>query len=92
MGQSLVLDEGVSSFPLLLVLSCLPIPIQEMPMQETPPIVQPGQKFRRKESNTVYIVKSIKDNEILLVSEDGTASIIIQLDSLALSGLEPIQI
>ena len=88
----MVLDEGVSSYPLLLLLSCLPIPIQEMPMQEKPPIVQPGQKSRRKESNTVYIIKSIKDNEILLVSEDGTASIIIQLDSLALSGLEPIQI
>ena len=60
-------------------------------MVEKPPIVILGQKFRRKENNTVYIVKSIKDNEILLASEgDGKASMLIQMDSLPLVGLEPI--
>ena len=60
-------------------------------MIEKPPIVILGQKFRRKENNTVYIVKSIKDNEILLASEgDGKASMVIQMDSLPLVGLEPI--
>jgi len=60
-------------------------------MQEKPPVVTLGQKFRRKETNIVYIVKRIKDNEILLVSEDnGKASMLIQLDSFPLMGLEPI--
>ena len=60
-------------------------------MVEKPPIVILGQKFRCKENNTVYIVKSIKDNEILLASEgDGKASMVIQMDSFPLIGLEPI--
>ena len=60
-------------------------------MEEKPPIVILGQKFRRKENNTIYIVKSIKDKEILLASEgDGKASMLIQMDSLPLVGLEPI--
>ena len=59
-------------------------------MQEKPPIVQPGQKFRRKKTNTIYIIKKINGNDILLKSEDGTVSTHIQLDSFALSGLEPI--
>ena len=60
-------------------------------MVEKPPIVILGQKFRRKENNTIYIVKSIKDNEILLASEgDGKASMVIQMDSFPLIGLEPI--
>ena len=49
-----------------------------------------GQKFIRKETNTIYIVKIIKGNAILLMSEDGKASMLIQLDDLALSGLEAI--
>ena len=59
-------------------------------MQEKPPVVQPGQKFRRKGTNTIYIVRKITDNDILLKSEDGTVSTHIQLDRFALSGLEPI--
>jgi hypothetical protein len=62
-----------------------------MPMQERLSIVILGQKFRRKENNTIYIVKSIKDNEMLLASEDdGKASMLIQMDSFPLVGLEPI--
>ena len=60
-------------------------------MQERFSILILGQKFRRKENNTIYIVKSIKDNEILLASEDdGKASMLIQMDSFPLVGLEPI--
>ena len=60
-------------------------------MEEKPPVVILGQKFRRKENNTIYIVKSIKDNEILLASEgEDKATMFIQMDSLPLVGLEPI--
>ena len=59
-------------------------------MQEKPPVVQPGQKFRRKRTNTIYIIKKINGNDILLKSQDGTVSTHIQLDSFALSGFEPI--
>ena len=60
-------------------------------MQEKPPIVKVGQKFRLKEKNTIYRVVKIKDNEILLVSENvGKAVMLIQLDSFALLGLEPV--
>ena len=60
-------------------------------MGEKPPIVRLGQKFRRKENNTVYIVKSIKDNEILLASEgEDKATMLIQMDSLPFLDLEPI--
>ncbi len=54
------------------------------------PVVTLGQKFKRKETDTIYIVKIIKGNKILLISEDGKASMLIQVESLALSGLEPI--
>ncbi len=62
-----------------------------MPIQEKPPIVTLGQKFRLKGKNTIYTVVQIKDNEILLTSDDdGKATMRVQLDILALSGLEPI--
>ena len=62
-----------------------------MSAQEKPPIVTLGQKFRLKGKNTIYTVVQIKDNEILLATEDdGKASMLIQVDSLPLSGLEPI--
>jgi hypothetical protein len=60
-------------------------------MQEKSPIVSLGQKFRLKGKNTIYTVVQIKDNEILLASDDdGKAAMRVQQDNLALSGLEPI--
>ena len=60
-------------------------------MEEKPPIVTLEQKFRLKGKNTIYTVVQIKDNEILLTSDDdGKATMRVQLDILALSGLEPI--
>jgi len=59
-------------------------------MQEKPPVVQPGQKLRGKKHNTIFVVKEVDSDKVLLVSEDGTASMRIQLDNLALLGLEPI--
>ena len=58
-------------------------------MQEKPPIVQPGQKFRGKKHNTIFIIRKIEGNEIELVSPDGTASMHIQSENLALLDLEP---
>ena len=61
-----------------------------MPMQEKPPVVHPGMKFRRKTNNIVYIVRKITGNVILLKSEDGTVLTYILLDRLEFSDLEPI--
>jgi hypothetical protein len=52
--------------------------------------VKPGQKFRHKRKGTLYIVKSVKDESILLVSENGEAIMRIHLDSLLSSGFEPV--
>jgi len=52
--------------------------------------VRPGQKFRHKRKKTVYIVKSVKDGTVLLMSEKGEASMRIQVESLASAGFEPI--
>ena len=59
-------------------------------MQEKAPVVHPGLKFRRKTNNTVSIVKKVTGNTILFVSKDGSVSTNIQIESLRLSGLEPI--
>ena len=52
--------------------------------------VKPGQKFRNKRKGSVYVVKSVKDDTILLVSENGEAIMRVHLDSLISSGFEPI--
>ena len=53
-------------------------------------IIKPGGKFIDKKSNTVYIVRNIKQEKVILVSEDGEASMVLNEDSLALSGFEPL--
>jgi len=59
-------------------------------VEESILIVKPGQKFRNKRKGTVYIVKSVKDETVLLVSENGEAMMRIHLDSLVSSSFEPI--
>ncbi len=49
-----------------------------------------GQKFRHKRKGTVYIVRSIEDNTVLLVSEKGEAMRRVHLDFMALWDLEPL--
>jgi len=61
-----------------------------MPMQKEPPVIHPGLKFRRKKNKTVYIVRKITGNVVLLKSEDGTVLTHIPLDRLEFSDLEPI--
>ena len=53
-------------------------------------VVKPGQKFINKRKNTIYIVKSIRDKTVVLVSEKGEASMLIQMDSLISAGFEPL--
>ena len=53
-------------------------------------IIKPGGKLIDKESNTVYIIRNIKQEKVILVSEDGEASMVLNEDSLVLSGFEPL--
>ncbi len=59
-------------------------------VKESALIVKPGQKFRHKRRGTVYIVKSVKGDVVVLVSENGEAVMRIHQDSLVTSGFEPI--
>ena len=52
--------------------------------------VRPGQKFMHKRKKTIYIVRYIKDQNVVLVSEKGHTTMRIQLDSLASAAFEPI--
>ncbi len=53
-------------------------------------IMKPGGKLIDKESSTVYIIRNIKEEEVILVSEDGEASMLLQRDSIESAGLEPV--
>ncbi len=59
-------------------------------VEKTNLVVKPGQKFINKRKNTIYIVKSIRDKTVVLVSEKGEASMLIQMDSLISAGFEPL--
>ena len=52
--------------------------------------VRPGQKFMHKRKKTIYIVRNIKDQNVVLVSEKGHTTMRIQLASLASATFEPI--
>ena len=52
--------------------------------------IKPGEKLIDKESNAVYIIWKIKGEKVILVSEDGEASMLLHQDSIALSGFEPL--
>ena len=72
----------------------LPAPVNcdkvpRMP-KEKPLAVRPGQKFMHKRKKTIYIVRNIKDQNVVLVSEKGHTTMRIQLDSLASATFEPI--
>jgi len=53
-------------------------------------VVKPGQKFTHIRSNTIYIVKSVKGNAVTLVSKNGEAFMLIQMDDLIGGGFEPV--
>ncbi len=58
--------------------------------EEKTPFISPGQKFKHKRKGTVYIVKSVEDNTVLLVSENGETIRRVHLDFISLSDLEPL--
>ncbi len=53
-------------------------------------IIEPGQKFRHWRKGIIWIVKSVKEETVVLVSEDGEAGMRIHQDSLASAEFEPI--
>ena len=52
--------------------------------------LKPGQEFVNKRKNTIYIIKSIRDKTVVLVSEKGEVSMLIQKDSLLSTGSGPL--
>ncbi len=59
-------------------------------MEEKTRPITIGQRYRRNRKGIVYIVKSVKDDTVLLVSEDGEGTMRIYQDALATSGFEPV--
>ncbi len=54
--------------------------------------IEPGQKFRHKRKGVIYIVNSVKDETVLLISENGEGSMRIQKeDFLASAEFELVQ-
>ena len=53
-------------------------------------IIKPGQKLLDKKSHIVYIIRNVEKENVILISEDGEASMLVHPDSLVFSGLEPI--
>ena len=53
-------------------------------------VVKPGQKFMHKRKKTIYIVRNVIHQNVVLVSEKGDATMRIQLASLASNAFEPI--
>ncbi len=52
--------------------------------------IKPGQKFINGRRDLTYVVKSVKDNTVMLVTEDGTGCKLIQVNELMNSGLKTI--
>ena len=50
--------------------------------------ITPGQKFMHKRKKTIYIVRHVKDQNVVLVTEKGDATMRIQVASLASDAFE----
>jgi hypothetical protein len=59
-------------------------------MEEEIMILKTGQKFLHTRKKIVYMVTSVKNREIIIVSEDGSDVVITRTRSLAFSTLRPI--
>ncbi len=46
-------------------------------------VIKLGQKLMSKRHNTVYMVRNIEENSVVLVSEDGTKSLRIPIGSIS---------
>jgi hypothetical protein len=53
-------------------------------------ILKRGQKLRNKRDKTIYEIKSIKDNSVALMSENGFKYILISVNSIRLAEYEPV--
>ncbi len=53
-------------------------------------ILEPGDRLRRKDSNTLYLIRLVKDKAIVMLSEDGKSSLTILRGSPLLQGFEPV--
>jgi len=51
-------------------------------------VVRPGQKFMHKRKKTIYIVRNVKHQNVVLVSENGDTTMRIQLASLSSDAFE----
>jgi hypothetical protein len=52
--------------------------------------MKPGQKLFDKRSNSVYIIQNIKQGHVHLVNEDDEMGMLLDEDSVALSGFEAV--
>jgi hypothetical protein len=59
-------------------------------MQKKILVLKTGQRLRSKRNKTVYEIKSIKDNSVGLMSEDGTEYILIPVTSITTAEYEPV--
>ena len=53
-------------------------------------MINPGQRLIDTRSDTVYIIQNIKQGHILLVSEDGEGGMLLDQDSVVLSGFRTV--
>ena len=53
-------------------------------------VMMPGGKLIDKDSDAVYIIQSIHQENVCLVSEDGEVSMLLHKDSIVPSGFEPV--
>lgn len=54
------------------------------------PFLKRGQRLRNKRDKTIYEIKSIKNNTLALISENGIKYILIRMNSITLAEYEPV--
>ncbi len=52
-----------------------------------PLLVTPGQKVKHRQNKVIYIIQAIRENTVILVSENGASSMRIQMDDLISSSV-----
>jgi len=61
-----------------------------MIMEKRVLVLKTGQRLRSKRYKTVFEVKSIKDNSVALMSEDGIQCILVAVNSITCAEYEPV--
>ncbi len=52
------------------------------------PVIQVGQKLLNKRRQTIYVVRNIEEDSVVLVSEDGSRSLRCPVDAVSLEEYE----